>query len=211
MLTYKPFTATSTWLPVKWRYFWVTSDHVRSHDVISCHVSATCELQPCGSSNVPKTWLIVPLKPLRWLQVKRRHFRVTSSLVRSHDVISYHVTATSCELQPCGAQNVPKTWHALYSHFRVTSGQTSSLPGHFRSREVTWRHFLLRDCHLLRFTALRELKCTQNLTYRPFTATSGWLQVKWHHFRITFGNVRSRDVISCHIKATSCELQPCWS
>jgi len=28
------------------------------------------------------------------------------------------------------------------------------LPGHFRSPEVTWRHFLSRDCLLLRATAL---------------------------------------------------------
>jgi len=30
----------------------------------------------------------------------------------------------------------------------------TSLPGHFRSPEVTWRHFLSRDCLLLRATAL---------------------------------------------------------
>ena len=41
---------------------------------------------------------------------------------------------------------------------------------HFRSLPVTWRHFLWHDCHLLRVTALQELKRTQNLTYRPSTA-----------------------------------------
>jgi len=43
---------------------------------------------------------------------------------------------------------------AFYSHFQVTSGQLTSLLGHFRSPEVTWRHFLSRDCLLRRDTAL---------------------------------------------------------
>jgi len=43
---------------------------------------------------------------------------------------------------------------AFYSHFHVTSGQMTSLTGHLRSPEVTWRHFLSRDCLLQRATAL---------------------------------------------------------
>jgi len=43
---------------------------------------------------------------------------------------------------------------ALYSHFQVTSGQMTSLLDHFPSPEVTWLHFLSRDCLLLRVTAL---------------------------------------------------------
>jgi len=43
---------------------------------------------------------------------------------------------------------------AFYSNFQVTSGQMTSLPGHLRLPEVTWRHFLSRDCLLLRATAL---------------------------------------------------------
>jgi len=42
---------------------------------------------------------------------------------------------------------------AFYSHFQVTSAQMTSLPGHFRSPEVTWRDFLSHDCLLLRATA----------------------------------------------------------
>jgi len=64
-LTYRPPTATSRWLPVKWCHFLVTSGHVRARDVISCHVTVTsCELQPCRSSNLLKTWLIGLLQPL---------------------------------------------------------------------------------------------------------------------------------------------------
>jgi len=43
---------------------------------------------------------------------------------------------------------------AFYRHFQVPSVEMTSLPGHFRSLEVTWRHFLPRDCLLVRATAL---------------------------------------------------------
>jgi len=38
--------------------------HVRSDDVISCHVTDTCDLQPCRSWNVHKTRLTGLLQPL---------------------------------------------------------------------------------------------------------------------------------------------------
>jgi len=88
---------------------------------------------------------------------------------------------------------------AVYSHFLVTSGQMMSLPGHFRSPEVTWRHFLSRDGLFLRATALLEVKCTVYATFRPSTATSRWLPVKWRHFLVTSGHLKSRDVISCRV------------
>ena len=56
---------------------------------------------------------------------------------------------------PVGAQKYPKLdLQAFYSHFPVTSGQMTSLPGYCRLRVVTLRHFLSRDCHLLRVTGL---------------------------------------------------------
>ena len=39
-------------------------------------------------------------------------------------------------------------YSAFYNHFQMTSGEMTSLRGHFRSREARG-HFLLRDCHLL--------------------------------------------------------------
>jgi len=98
---------------------------------------------------------------------------------------------------------------AFYSHFQVPSGELTSLPGHFWSTKVTWRHFLSHDCLLLRATALQEVKCTVHATFRPSTATSRRLPLKWIHFWITSGHLRSRDLISCHVTASSCELQPC--
>jgi len=70
--------------------------------------------------------------------VKWRHFRVTSSRARSHFTFC-HVTATSCELQPLGAQKFTKPqFLAFYSHFQVTSGEITSIPGHGTSFHVTW-------------------------------------------------------------------------
>ena len=100
------------------------------------------------------------------------HFQVTSCLMtalpghfRSHDAISYHVTATSSKLQLCRSSNVPKTslvrlLRPLPGDFRsnnVTSGSLPVISGHVS-------HFLSRDCHLLRVRALLELKRAQNLT-----------------------------------------------
>ena len=90
----------------------------------------------------------------------------------------------------------------------LTSGQMTSLPGHLWSPEVTWRHFLSRDW-LLQTTAFQEVKCTAYASFQPSTATSRWLQVKWHHFRVTSGHLRSPDFVCCHVSACSCELQAC--
>ena len=64
-LDLQAFTATSRLLPAEWLHFRVTSGHMRSRDVIFCHVTTTsCELQPCRSSNLLKTWLTGLLHPL---------------------------------------------------------------------------------------------------------------------------------------------------
>jgi len=178
-----------------------------SRDVISCHVTASsCELALVGSegwsirqfsafyshfqvtsgqiTSLPVTWGHVMSFPVTWLppptsyglvasemysirqfsafyshsqvtSVKWRHFRFTSGHLRSCDVICCHVTASSCEIQPCRKSNVQYTpVFGFYRHFQVTSGQMTSLLGHFRS-------------------------------------------------------LRSRDVFSCHVTASSCGLQTC--
>jgi len=52
----RPSTATSRWLLIKWRHFWVTSVHLRSREFISCHVIASyCKLQACRKWNVHNT------------------------------------------------------------------------------------------------------------------------------------------------------------
>jgi len=189
-MTYKPSTATSRWFPVKSRHIRVTSGHVRPRNVISCHVTATsCELQASKTSNVPKTWLTGLLQPLPG------DFRsnVTSRHVKSSDVISSYLTATSCELQNCRSSNVPKTWR---------TGLVQPLPGDFRSKDITsgslpvpwgpWRHFLSRDCHLLRVTGLTSSTVLETWlrgllqplpgNFQSNDVKSGSLPVTWRHF-----------------------------
>ena len=63
--------------------------------------------------------------------------RVTSGRLSSRDVISYKVTVSSCELQPCRKRYAYYgEFLAFYSHFQVPSGQMTSLLGHFQSPEV---------------------------------------------------------------------------
>ena len=105
--SFKPSTATSWWLPVKWHLFRVTFGYQRSHDVISCHVSASyCKQKICREWNVQYTRFKPSTATSRWLPVKWRHLRVTSGHMRSRDVISCHVIASYCELHHCMKWNV---------------------------------------------------------------------------------------------------------
>jgi len=59
------YTATSRWLPIKWRHFWVCFGHFRSREVISCHMTAfSCKLQPCRKWNAQYTAGFGLLQPL---------------------------------------------------------------------------------------------------------------------------------------------------
>jgi len=210
--SFRPSTATSRWLPVKLRHFRVTSGQLRSRGVIFCYVTASsCELQPCRKWNV----LYTPAFGL--LQTLPGDFRQNDVTSGSLLVTWCHVTSFPVAwLPPPASYSLVwsemysiRQFSAFYSHFQVTSGQMMSLPGHLRSPEVMWRHFLSRDCLLLRATSLLEVKCTVYASFRPSTATSRWGPVKWRHFRVTSGHLRSRNVIFCHVTASSCELQPC--
>jgi len=146
----RPSTASCRWLPVKWCHFRVTSSHVRSCDVISCHVTATsCKLQHSRSSNVHKTRVLGLLQPLPgdfrsndvtsgWFPVMWRHF-----LSRDCHLLQITVLQELKHTQNPSPRPSTATCRWLPSN-DVTSG---SLP-------VTWRHFLSRDCHLMRVTAL---------------------------------------------------------
>jgi len=146
----------------------------------------------------------------RWLPVKWRHFRVTSGLLLSHDVISCHVTASSCELQLCRKWNV-----------QITSvfGLLEPLPGDFRANDETFRSLVVTWGHVTSFPVTwlpppanyslvrSEMYSIPQFSavYRPFQVTSGQMTPHPGHFR----QLRSRDVISCHVTASSRELQPC--
>jgi len=47
-----------------------------------------------------------------------------------------------------------RQFSAFYINLQVTSVEMTSLEHHFWSPDVTWRHFLSRDCRFLRDTAL---------------------------------------------------------
>jgi len=153
---FRPSTATSRWLPVKWRHFQVTSDHLRSRDVISCHVTvSSCELQPCMKSSTQCMTVFGLLQPL-------------PGDFRSNDVTF----------------------------------------GHFRPPEFMWHHFLLRDWFLLRATAF---VWSQTHSVRQFCAFYSHFQVtsgEMTSLPVTSGHLSSCDVISSH-ETASCELQPC--
>jgi len=80
---------------------------------------------------------------------------------------------------------------ATYSNFQVTSGQMTSLLGNFWSPEITWRHFLLRDCILLRAKPCRKWNVHYTQVFglslplpgyiRWNDVTSWSLPVSWNH------------------------------
>jgi len=136
---------TSGSVPVTW-----------GRDIISCHVPASSsELQPCRKWNAQYTWVFASYS----------HFQVTSGQMTSllgHFRSPGHVTSFPVMWLPTPAiyslvrseTFCIREVSTFYSHFQVTSGQMTLLPGRFWSPEVTWRHFLSRDCLLLRATAL---------------------------------------------------------
>jgi len=180
-------------------------------DVIFCHVTASsCDIQPCRKWNVHYTPLFGLLQPLPG------DFRSNDVTSASLPVTWAHVTSFPVRwLPPSASYSLAgremysiRQFSAFNSHFQMTSGQMTSLPGHFLSPEVrdafsvTW---------LLRHATYSPLG-NEMYTISQFwhsTATFRRHPVKWRHFRVTSGHLRSRDVICCHVTSSSCELQPC--
>jgi len=150
-------TATSRWLPVKWRHFRVTSGHLRSREVISCHVTASsCKLQACRKWNVQYTPVFVLLEPLPGYFWSNDVTSISLSVTWGH-VTSFPVTwvPPPASYSLAGREMYCiRQFSAFWIHFQVTSCQMMWLPYHFRSPEVTSRHFLSRHCLPLRATAL---------------------------------------------------------
>jgi len=200
-------TAFSKWRPIKWRNFRLTFGHLRSRDVISCLVTASsCKLQLCRKRSVQYTQV----------SAFYRHFKVTSgqmtSLLVTWDyVTSFPVTwqfpPASYSLVGSEMYNV-REFLAFYSHFLVTSGQMTSLPGHFchlRSRAVNF-------CQVTASHAIYSLVGNEVYSIREFLAFYSHFvvtSVQWRQFWVTFGRLRSRDVLSSHVTASFCKQPPC--
>jgi len=88
----------------------------------------------------------------RWLPVECCYFRVTSGHLMSFLFTWMHLPATYSNVE--SDMYSIREFLPFYSHFLMTYGQMTSLLGHFRSPEVTWRHFLSCNYLFLRVTAL---------------------------------------------------------
>jgi len=124
--------------------------------------------------------------------VKWRQFRVTSGHIRSHDVISCRVAASSCKLHLCRKLSVKYTrvlslLQPLWCDFRsndVTSGPLPVTWGHVTSFPVTWLHppelQLCRKWNL-QYTGVLGLLQPLPADFRSNDVTSGSLSVTLGH------------------------------
>jgi len=142
----------------------------RSNDVTSRSLAVFWD----HVKSFPVTWLPPPAS---YSHVKVKctvHTRFRPSPAASRDFRSNDVTSGSLPETRGHFTSFPVTWlpppasyslvenetyrirrfSAFYSHLQETSNQMTSLPNHFRSPEVTWRHFLSRNWVLLRATSL---------------------------------------------------------
>ena len=181
---------------------------MRSCDIISCHVTAaSCELQPCRSSYASKTPAISLLQPL---PVDFRPNNATSGLlpVTWRHVRSFcHMIATSCELQLCRSSNVHKT--RVFGLVQPFAGDIRWNDVPFGTLPVTWTHitsflvtWLPPPASYSPVGAQLYPKPEFSTFHSPFQLTSGEMT----SLRVTSGHFRSRNIISCHETATSCEL-----
>jgi len=181
--------------------------HFRSPEVTSCHFlsreASSCKLQPCRKWNVQHTPVFGLLQPL---PVDFWSNDVTSgSLLETWGhVTSFPVTwlPPSALYSLVGSEmHSIRQFEAFYSHFEVTSGQMTPLPGHFRSPEVTWCHFLSRDC-LLRASACRK----RNVQYAPVFHLLHPLPGDFRSNDITFGSLPVTWGHVSHLLSRDCLL-----
>jgi len=127
----------------------VTWSHFRSRDCLLLRATALQEVK-CTDTQV------VDLKPLPG-DFRSNDVTSGSLPVKVRHVTSFPVTwlppTASYSLVGSEMYSIRK-FLTFYSHFQVTSGQMTSLSGHFRSPEVTCRHFLSHYCLLQRAIAL---------------------------------------------------------
>jgi len=138
----------------------------------------------------------------RWLLVKWRHFEVTSGHLSSRDVISYHVTESSIELQPWSKGSVQYTrvfdLQPLPGDLRSSYVNSGSLPvawNHITSFPVLW----LPPPATYSFVVSEKRSSIRDfLTYSHFLMWSGQMTSLPGQFRlpeITWSHCLSRDCL----------------
>jgi len=183
-----PSTATSWWVPAKWRHLSVTSGHLRSRDIIFCHVTASsCEPQLCKKWNVQYTQDFGLLQPLpgdfrsnEWLPCHFQSPEFTWRHFPSRDFLLLRTTAllevkwiVYAGFWPSTATSrwLPVKWR----HLRVTSG-------HLRSRAVISCHVSASSCEL-RLVGSEMYSIRKCLAfYSYFLVTSGQMMSLPGHF-----------------------------
>jgi len=124
--------------------------------------------------------------------VKWCHFLVITCHLSSHDVISGHVMASYCNLQPCRKWKVQYTrvfslLQPLSGDFRwndITSGSLQVTWGHMTSFPVTRLSYCeLQPCRKWNVQYTRVFSLLQLLPgdFRSNDVTSGSLSVTWGH------------------------------
>ena len=123
-------------------------------------------------------------------------------------VISCHVIATYCKLQPCRRSSVPT--------IRVF-GVPQPLPGDFRSIDVitgwlpvTWGHVISFPVTWLPPPASYGTKRVQRYSEREFSAFCSFevSSSQMTSFPGDFRSVRSHDVVSCYVPALPASCSP---
>jgi len=112
---------------------------------------------------------------------------------RSHKVISSHVTASLCELQPCKKSNAPKT--------RVF-GFLQPLPGDFRSNDVTSGSLPVTWGHVTSFFVTLLTPASNSLVGSQAHQTLKFSAI-YSHFQVTSGQMTSLPVTWGHVMSFS--------
>jgi len=130
------------------------------------------------------------------------HFQLTSGQMTSlpahfrspavRDVISSHVTASSCELQPC------RKWNVQFAH---VFGLPQPLPGDLRSNDITSRFMPVTWCHVTSFPvtwlpppAICSLVGSEMYSISQFSAFHSYVQITSGQMTSLSGHFQSPEI-----------------
>jgi len=161
----------------------ITSGHLKSRDIISCHATASsCDLQPCRVKRTVYASFRSSNTISKWLPVKWCLFRVTSAHLKPRDIIFCDVTASCCKLQPRRKSNAQHT---------PVFGLLQPLPDDFRANDVSSGSLPLTCSHVMWFfvtwlppPASYSLVGSQMHSIRQFSAF-------YSHFQVTSSQMMS--------------------